>query len=385
MMRPVSRADGLGILYILGLFPDYSETFILREIVELRRRGHRIRICSLRRPREPVLHGAAARLMKDVEYCPGWSRLSAGSYERAVAGAAAWIAERAAAHRVDLLHAHFSNLPASVARVAARFTGLPYTVTAHASDIYVDNPRLGWNLAGASLVVACNRRNAAYLRRRFPRLRREIAYAYHGLDLREFPDPGPRPEPTGPLRMLLVARLEPVKGVDRLLEACALLRRRGVRLRARVVGDGSQRAALRRRAAELGLGGTVAFLGALPQERLRREFRRAHVLVQPSVVTAEGQFDNLPNSVLEAMALRVPVVVSRIGALPEAVRNGWNGLLTAPGDVEGLARALESLRGRPGKTRLMTARARRTIAERYDIRKSPLPRLLEAALRRRGP
>lgn len=369
------------LLYVLWGLSYYVETFIKREIASLVRRGFDIRICCLHRPDEVAMREAEREGWNVVSF-PSSQNLARSSGEVIHVAMVNWIAEQAIKHDAQLIHAHFSNLPASLARLASQISGIPYSVSAHATDIYMGNPDLGWNIEKAALVVTCNRRNRAYLARQFPSLRARIRYSYHGLDLSVFTAPKrivARPT-DAPLRLVVVSRLEPVKGVSPFLRACALLLRKGLSFRADIAGDGPSREALTSEAKALGLARHVRFHGSLSQDRVRSLFLKADIVVQPSIVTPEGQFDNLPNVVLEAMALGRPVIASRVGAITEAVEHGRNGLLVPPNQPGKLAEAITRLANNRPRAARLAAAARSTIEKHYDIEHSPIERLLLATI-----
>ncbi|MFO0665261.1 MAG: glycosyltransferase family 4 protein [Polyangiaceae bacterium] len=373
------------LVYVLYGISAYVETFIRREIETLVRRGFDIRICCLHRPDEDA-RKEIRRLGWNVVSFPVSMRRASPSSEHLEAALVTWLAEQAMAHDAQLIHAHFSNFPATLARLASHVSGIPYSVSAHATDIYMANPNLGWNIEKASLVVTCNRRNRAHLARRFPALRSRIRYAYHGIDLRVYALPTkPRVRVRSkPLRLVVVSRLEPVKGVSPFLRACALLVRKGVSFRADIAGDGPARLDLEREAKALGLGRLVHFHGALPHERVRGLYLEADIVVQPSIVTPEGQFDNLPNVVLEAMALARPVIASRVGAIAEAIEDDLNGVLVPPNHPAKLAQAIAKLGADHERAARLGAAARITIEKRYDLERSPVERLLRATIAAQG-
>lgn len=162
--------------------------------------------------------------------------------------------------------------------------------------------------------------------------------------------------------VLAVARLVRGKGLDVLLEALALLEAGGVRAEALLVGDGPERERLERRSRELGLGGRVRFAGAVGQDRLRELYAAASVFCLPSF--SEG----VPVVLMEAMAMGVPVVASRITGVPELVAEGESGLLVAPGRADQLADALrEVLCADEDERRAMGAAGRRRVREDFDL------------------
>jgi len=173
-----------------------------------------------------------------------------------------------------------------------------------------------------------------------------------------------------PGRVLSVARLVEKKGLRDLVEACAVLQRRSATagLQLEVVGGGPMRSELRATAERLGVN--ARFLGPLPQEQVLERYRRAAVYCLPCVVAGSGDRDGLPTSVLEAMALGVPVVTTAVGGLPDAVIDGETGLLVPQHDPEALAAAIERLLTDGELAARLAAQARRHVEERFALERS---------------
>ena len=402
--------------YVLKCFPRLSETFILNELLGLERLGAEVTVLSRYRPSEEVPHAALGSLEAKVHYLEPllqerfWEpfeihrrlvRRFGPSHDEALRAAlsyrsrqelrywllAAAVAEKAVHQDIDCLHGHFATGSASVARYASRITGVPYSSTAHAKDIYsdaVDRKRLRDLLVDASFVVTVSDANVEYLNSIAPEA--NVVRVYNGLDLEQFsalPEP---PSPDPPL-LLSVARLVEKKGIADLLSAVAALRNSGRELRCRLVGSGPLEEPLRAQAQDLGLDGAVEFIGSASQEEvLDVHLPAASAYVLPCVVAADGDRDGLPTTLLEAMARGVPVVSTRLPGVPEAVPHGEAGLLADEGDVAGLTRAIAStLEDREATTRRVGS-ARRHIESLFDSRKNTrqLFGLFEQAANLRG-
>ncbi|HPT96485.1 MAG TPA: glycosyltransferase family 4 protein [Armatimonadota bacterium] len=405
------------LVYIVGEFPSLSETFILREMLDLVDRGVPLRIYALKRPRSGRRHADCARLMERVTYRPrrgsiqwlaghaamalarpgDYTRLLARALretgssryrlrERLVAfDAAVGLARTPFAGRIRHLHGHFAGVPATVARYAAELLGggregpaSRYSFTAHAQDIYVggqkDRAGLEANLRGAAFVVTCTGYNREHLIREHLGVPAEkIHRVYHGIDTRRFAPAKERG--TGPAQILAVGRLLPKKGLHHLVAACGALRERGVAFQLIVAGDGPERDRLERLAAGHGIAGNTTFLGEVVQEELVAVYAQADLFALPCVVTPEGDRDGLPNVILEAMASALPVVSTRVSAIPEAVEDGVTGLLVPPGDVDALAAALEKLIRDAGLRQRLGEAGRARVERDFDIWNSPLAEL----------
>ncbi|TGO05394.1 glycosyltransferase [Serinibacter arcticus] len=387
--------------YVLKMYPRFSETFVVTEILAREALGADIEIFSLRAPVDPRFHDSLARVQAPVRYVPRvrraedlWSALAAARAELGplpdalvrqllavhAEDAAQALAVAVAARRsgVTHLHAHFASLATTVARLAALAAGLTYSFTAHAKDLFheqVDDGDVARKAADAHHVVTISEYNARHLRAIGVEQDR-IRLVYNGLDLDAF-----RPRPDLPpaateardgdreLHVVGVGRLVEKKGFAHLLDAVALLRRgHGVAARLTLVGGGELDVALRARAAELGLTDVVTFTGPLPQPRVREVVAAADVLAAPCVVGADGNADGLPTVVLEAMALGTPCVTTAVTGLGEAVVHERTGLVVAERDAAGLAAALDRLRADPALARSLARAARRLVEERFDAR-----------------
>jgi glycosyltransferase involved in cell wall biosynthesis len=358
------------IAYLLKRFPRLSETFVLNEMLEVQRQGIALRVYALADPLEKQIHPEAARLRPQVVYLHdphrrlrSWSRLLGGaalqalhhplaalrvvwalctvyrslpSLRHAIEGL--WLARDLRRNGVEHLHAHFIHSPAAVAYLAFLSGGPPFSVTAHAKDIYTTLPRnLRIRARAARFVITCTRFNAAHLAGIVPGA---IHVFYHGVDLQRF---SPDRSQVEPQRILSVGRLVSKKGFEDLVDALGLLQKKGLRISADVYGGGPLRDALEARADRLGLTGRLSFHGARLQDEIVAAYRRAAVFVLAPVVTDDGDRDGIPNVLVEAMASGVPVVATRISGIPELITDGIDGLLVNQRDPAALARAIERL------------------------------------------
>ncbi|WP_053203461.1 glycosyltransferase family 4 protein [Jiangella muralis] len=375
--------------YVLKVYPRFSETFVVTEILARETRGTEIQIFSLRPPADSRFHDTLARVSAPVTYVPRirrpdglWSVLAAAAAElprlpealpellaadAEDAGQAVDLAVRVRRAGLTHLHAHFGSVATTVARLASLLTGVPYSFTAHAKDIFhesVDPADLRRKLTGAAHAVTVSDWNAAYLADRYGAAAGRVHRVYNGLDLDAFPfqpDAADRPPVVA-----AVGRLVEKKGFDVLLDACRLLADAGREFRCRVVGTGLLEAELRERSARLGLTGVVEFTGPLPQPQVRAVVRSAAVLAAPCVVGTDGNQDGLPTVLLESMALGTPCVSTDVAGIGEVVRDETTGLLVPQRDPVGLARAVARLLDDTAlRTRLATA-ARGLVEKEFD-------------------
>ena len=266
------------------------------------------------------------------------------------------------------LHAHFAHGTTTVTWLAACITGLPFSFTGHARDIYSWKlNRKGWlrrKLLAARFVVTCTEANVRHLKGIAPDA--DVHLVYHGLsaDFTTLLKDGKSPQRNGRMRILGVGRLVAKKGFDTLVDACAVLRDRGVPFDALIVGqDDTDGEALRQKIADLDV--PVELPGPVGPEALLDEYRRAGALCMPCRLLPTDR-DGIPNVLVEAMAAGAPVVATAVSGIPELVEHEVNGLLIPPDDPEALADALLRLHDDPELTATLTRNGRETVKERFD-------------------
>ena len=408
-MTPTRRARPEGpptMGYLTKRFPRLSETFILDEILGLEAAGIPLRLFAIADPGEALIQADVSRVASPVGYLhtgAGW-QAAARDHLRFLRSHATLLRRRplrwcgvvahiavsrrhvstvkhfleAGALAVELeqvgathVHAAFAHGPASIAHFVHLLTGMPFSLAAHAKDLYLSSPDiLARKVAASSFVLVCSSSAAAELTRVVeahwdPAVRREagrIILAPHGVDTDRFV-PGPGSTASGPLRLLTVGRLVPKKGFGVLLDALAELVATGVDFECRIVGGGPLKTELAERAAQLGLAQRVSFLGALAQTGIVAHYQWADAFVQASVITPDGDRDGIPNSVMEAMASGLAVVASAVAGIPEVVHDETTGLLVPPGDATALAAALRGLAGDPELRLALGDHARRYAVE----------------------
>ena len=385
-MAKRSGAGPAPVVYVLKRFPRLSETFVLRELLELEARGERILIEALLPPEDGPRHPELARLRAPVRYLPRrpklrhpgvalvharvglrspltWTRLAArarraGTWRRFMQ--AGLVADRVRREGARHIHTHFATAATEVGRDAGALAGVGVTVTTHAKDIFQrDNARLlRGRLAGVAAVATVSEFNVRHLREVLPGT--AIHHIPNGI-----PAASPAPVPAdGPV--LCVARLVAKKGVDVLVEAAAL----APGLAVEVVGDGPLRDDLAGLARERGVADRVRFLGGLSSSEVEQAFERCSMFVLPCRVAPDGDRDGMPTSLLEAMARAVPVISTDVVGVREVVLHEQTGLLVPPDDPAALADAIARLAGDPALARALGERARALVSERFDPRRS---------------
>jgi glycosyltransferase involved in cell wall biosynthesis len=417
----VMMPAGASVAYVMNGFPRLSETFIAHEIHQLEQLGLRLRLYVVKREDEPTVHPVVAAIRAPLRYLPEASSLSGTPLRRwlaqnlpnfwrshasvarrhplryartlATALALSWrhrprkvfikeflqagaIAD--ALHRagdVGHLHGHFCHGVATITWFASRLSGIPFSFTAHAKDIYQAelNPGvlLERKLGAARFVATCTCANAGVLQLRHARPH-EVHTIYHGLDTDYFA-PAPQASAAALPMILAVGRFVEKKGFDQLIEACAQLRREGLHFGCTIVGErGSAFDSIRELIRARGLTDTVRLHGAVAQDALREIYRAAHVFALPCQVMEDGDRDGFPNVLAEAMAMGVPVVSTSISGIPEMIDDGVHGLLVEPRDPGGLAAALRRVLTDTALHAALARAGRARICERFDSRRTTL-------------
>jgi glycosyltransferase involved in cell wall biosynthesis len=416
--RAFTATPTLGLL--VKVWPKLSETFILEEVLGLERRGVPLRLYALAPPSDEIQHQAVRRVRAPLACVPPLAWHRAGALLRAHASQclaaprawfaglraalgrprgladfarAGWLAAQMRRDGVAHLHAHFISEPADIAQLAATAAARPFSISAHAKDIYTSRPAdLRRRLQAARFTVTCTEHNRRALAAVAPEA--PLHRMYHGIDHGLFhpalrraagapaalvtagePGTGERARPL----LLAVGRLRAKKGLDTLVDACALLHRRGREFRCEIVGYGEQGPALGERIAAAGLAAHVTLPGKLAREDVIARYAEAVAFVQPSRITADGDRDGIPNVLLEAMAMALPVVASAVSGIPELVTDGHNGLLVPPDDAAALADAIERVLDDVSLARRLGEAARTTVTESFDNDRNLqlLARLLE--------
>lgn len=396
MTKPTPSPETLRVLYIVSLFPCWSETFIVREMHALVERGVDLGILSLKPHSETIVQERAAELLPRTRHpraalasmlaflglfvrhpakVGGFvAMLVAGMWRQPrvlfnslgalcrVAGQWRWIA----GFDPQLIHAPWATYPATAAWFASHLLDRPFSFTSRAHDIFVEDHMMARKLADTALAVTITRNNVRHLGRWMASPGAvPVEIVHSSLDLGELPFvEGPR----APDQLLSVGRLDPIKGFDVLLPALADLRRRGLDFRSTIIGEGPERARLEALRDELGLGDVVVFAGARPHTEVRAAMATATLMVMPCVVTPEGNADGIPNVLTEAMASGLPVVSTRVSGIPELIDDGASGRLVEQRDPAALADAVASMLADPVFRGNCAREGRRKIEKEFDVR-----------------
>lgn len=389
----------LKVAYILGAFPVLSETFILNEIIELKKLGLDIVIFSYLKVNEDFVHKDAMELGRDTIYLTGskfkkaysylfthlyllitdpfrylkalWFAYNKGLVFRVFKGSA-FYALAFKKLNVRHIHAHFAGANSEVAMLASMLSGIPYSFTAHAHDIYLDLRLTKQQIEFAEFVVTVCEYNKRLIKERYPGINGDkIQIIPCGVNVRKpaismFDDNRVKRS----FVILSIGRLVEIKGIKYLLEACSILGKMGISgFVCKIVGDGPLKDDLKGLSLRLGLTDVVRFLGPLPSDKVSSLLEEADLFVLPSVISKDGNMDSMPVVLKEAMASGKPVISTYVSGIPELVKHGA-GILVPPNDSKALAEAIEEIYSMDLEARKRMGQKGREIVEReFDIEK----------------
>ncbi|MHB1459390.1 MAG: glycosyltransferase, partial [Armatimonadota bacterium] len=352
------------VAYVTSMFPCWSETFILNELVDHRRAGVDLSVFSLKVFSEKMVHDAALPFIEKtiyplsifdprlwlmhmslavrlpVVYFQVLMRLlflevKDCSVKRNALGVfllSPRFIREAMEGQVDHIHAHFATYPALLAWIIERFSGIPFSVTAHAHDIYVNQDLLPLVIERAKTIVAISEFNKTFIVGKMGGgYADKIAVIHCGIDLSSFPfeeHAVPRSS-DGTLRILSIGRLSGIKGFPYLIDALKLLTDDGVAFTCDIIGEGPQRKELERKINSLGLDDRIKLLGAKKSDEIPTYLKRADLFVLACSRDEKEGHDGIPVVFMEAMAYGTPVIGTRLSGIPELIRHGETGLCAA--------------------------------------------------------
>lgn len=395
------------IAYVLKRYPRYSETFIVHEIIAHEKAGLEIEIFSLHPPLDAHFQDIIARVCASVNYLPKdgikaidfwtaceqasellpdvWGRLALAKGELHInVYQALVLARQIRLKNIQHLHAHFATSATTVARLAAYFSGITYSFTAHAKDIFHESVQpddLRGKLASAAFAVTISDFNLSYLKGRYGQAARQLTRIYNGLDFSYFTYKPPRKKGN---RIVSVGRLVEKKGFLDLIDACALLTRERQDFECFIIGAGEMELKLRQRIQSSGLGQKIKLLGPQPQDEVRRFVQEANIFAAPCIIGADGNQDGLPTAILEAMALGVPCISTDVSGIPEAVCDNKTGLIVPQQNPAQLALAIRRLLSDYNLKLRLSREARKLVEAEFDVSRNTvrLRKLFYAALKK---
>lgn len=363
------------LVYVFERFPTFTQTFCVREILELERQGIRPLIFSLRDTSEEPAQSFPESLRDRVHVLPPQKQLSAqvsglreagllsrkasrtinewgGQTDKFRIYEASYIGHYICRHAPYLRHAHchFAGMAARTLWWLHHFYNFTFSFTAHANDVFCPAPSTPVSRANlirdASRIVTVSDYTVRRLSKEYPGTASRIRKVYNGLDIAPFAAASNNGQPSGigSHRITSVGRLIEKKGFDDLVRASAFLRDRGVKHTVHIIGDGPLRAGLESQIAAADLGDTVFLEGEKNQQEIIDILaHHTHIFALPCVTEADGGMDNLPTVLMEAMAVGLPCVSTRLAGIPEMIIENETGLLTDERQPGPFAAHLETL------------------------------------------
>jgi glycosyltransferase involved in cell wall biosynthesis len=391
------------IVYIVSNFPCYSETFILNELVELKKRGYKIFIFSLKKPKEKIVQNEAREFLGDTTYCPALLKLGLLRAQinflltkpKVYLGLLAGIIRRCLRKPAVLLknliifpksvyfafyirplgikhaHAHFANYPTTSALIISKLLNITFSFTCHAHDIFYDTTMLDFKIKNSKACFAISGYNRDYILNLYPDLPEgKIKVLHCGINLEKFSF-STRNKTDNKLRILSIGRLMPTKGFDNLIKTCRILKDKGLDFICDIIGEGPMEKILKRLTKNLDLQSYVNFLGPLPHEKIIDYYQQADIFVLVSKKAKHRDVqDGIPVVLMEAIALGVSVISTRLSGIPELIEHNKTGLLVEPNDEVGLAEAIIKIYSSPDLSENLKRNAQDKVSLDFNIKKS---------------
>ncbi len=395
----------LKVAYIMSRFPKLTETFILYEMLAMQKEGVQIEVYPLLKEQTEVMHPEAVPFVAAAHFQPfislsiiranlhflwrkprvylrtlwtllgtNWGSIRFFKGALGIFPKSVLFASQMEAENINHVHAHFASHPAAAGFIIHRLVGIPYSFTAHGSDLHRDRHMLYEKVAEAAFVVPISEYNKEMIISECQgNYRDKVTVIHCGVDTEVFRfRSGETLHEKGknPFMILCIGTLHEVKGQAFLIEACRRLHESGIDFVCHFVGDGPDKSALTELAAQAGLAEKMCFHGSQKQERIAQLLQDTDVLVAPSVPTSDGRREGIPVVLIEAMSSGVPIVASDISGIPELVLNEDTGLLVPPRDVAALANALERYYRDPAMRRRFGRSGREQVVREFDLYKN---------------
>lgn len=392
------------VAYIMSRFPKLTETFVLYEILAAQRVGVPVEVYPLRREKCTTMHKEAEPIVAKAHFTPWLSmaiilanlnflfrmpvtylktwltlvRANLGSI-RYFAGAvlyfpkSVWMARDMQQRGVTHVHAHFCSHPAATAYIIHQLTGIPYSFTAHGTDLHCDRHMLLEKVADAASVIGISDYNRNLILEECGQQFSSKVHVIHcGVDTAKFtarPSPTNFDEGTGPMILLCIGTLHEVKGQSYLIQACAMLREAGFNVQCQFIGGGQDMEMLQSLSKQLGVEDHVVFWGPRTRDQIVEHLAAADALVTPSVLTKSGQREGIPVVLMEGMASGVPCIGSNLSGIPELL-GGECGLLPDPRDVDSIVGSIKALYQDADLRRRLAENGRARVEQEFNLVKN---------------
>ncbi|MCR9259294.1 MAG: glycosyltransferase family 4 protein [Pseudomonadaceae bacterium] len=388
---------GHTVAYMMSRFPKLTETFVLDEIVQLTRNGWEVKIFPLWREPAELIHDDALSWVAEAQFLPTLSgEIIADNFYwmvrqpkryfpalgrvvsenisslRFLAGAlaafpkASTMARRMQMQGVEHVHAHFASHPAAIAYVVNKLTDIPWSFTAHGSDLHRDQAMLEQKVASAKFAVAISQYNRRFILEHCTVIDADKVKVVHcGVDLGNFDTVPPKAQMDSVINIVCIGTLHEVKGQTFLLRACAKIE--DTNWQCHLVGDGEDRAKLEALAIQLGIKDRVIFHGQCTRERVREVLNNMTIACAPSVPTRDGRREGIPVALMEAAAAGLALVASDLSGIPELVVHEETGLLTTVADVDDIAQALTRLASDASLRKRLSEACRHKVEREFSL------------------
>jgi len=388
---------GLRIAYVIERFPSPTEYFILNEVLELEKRGFEIYILVLRKQKQYFDMPEIENLKSRVIYLPqiffflpffsvllfpffifryrdfvSWSPVAIYKQLRNYS-ICLFFSSKLRKKGINHIHAHFAFISTDIAYFLSKQLNVKYSFTSHAHDIYANSDSKLRKLANeASFVITCTQYNWNHINQITGfKNNNKLFTVYHGIDSSKWKLSGSRKGLALPtINILSVARLVEKKGLPFLLEAVKLLIEQGTRVQCTIIGEGPLQKQLKVYIREMGLNNYVDLFGFVPQDEIKRYLSGADIFVLPCIVAENGDRDGLPNVILEAMLMGVPVISTPVSAIPEVIEDRVTGMLVKEKDSQTLANAISELVNNRELYDKIVENSKRKILKEFSIQKS---------------
>ena len=399
------------LAYYTWHFPCLSQTFIQREIGALKKSGNSFQIFADVCLTPEILDENARRLISETDYILPIDRKRLAAFKRTflrrhplryinlfmyivthsyghfksyrsdkeVFHKAIYLAGGLQEKGITHVHAPWADISAFLVLIASRLLGITYSLQGRAHDIHRKSflHAIPEKFGNAKFAITNTRYNVAHLRSSFKvNLNGNLHQIYNGVDLSQF-SPQPRiREANAPTRIICVARLIEQKGLLDLLEACGRLREQHINFSCDIIGGPEEplylnyHLELKKRLRRLGLEKQVKFLGEMPFQSILAHYQKADIFALPCVIAEDGSRDIIPNAVIEAMAMKLPVVSTTATGVPEMVEDRVCGILVPPADVDRLTEAILELIDDENLRREYGENGRMRVEDRFNINKN---------------
>ena len=388
------------IAYLAQIYPDLPTVY--REVLALRAKGLAVKTFATWRPRIETVSEEARGLIEETFYIfpvrwLGFLQAHAGylltkpvayiatlifvltrpgqslsKRKRTLLHFAEAVYLAAEVERQDIrhIHVHFALNAATLALVVERLTGVPFSFTAHANDIFADQVILKEKTKAARFIVAISEYNKRFLVEYAgnPQVAEKIHVIHSGISITDFsPDPYPARASATPPLILSVGRLVEKKGFPFLIQACKHLRDRGYQVRCVIIGSGPEEETLRRMIHDFDMEDWIELPGWLDQAHVKTCLQEAAIFALPCVVAANGDRDGIPAVLMEAMAVAKPCVSTTVSGIPELIVDGHTGLLVPEKDATALADALSRLLDDAALARRLGQAGREKVCDEFNL------------------